>query len=204
VTVNVAVAVPPPRVAEMVEVVVAGTARLVTVKVAVVAPVATVTKAGTVAAAVLLLDSITRLCVDDPAAGAFSVTVAVEFVTPPTTLVGLRVSEEGCDGLSVSVAVRVTPLRVAVTVTVVVAPTATVVTVKVALVAPAATVTLAGVVADELLSDKVTAAPPAGAGPVKVTVPVEEIPPVRLAGLMDSVVSAGGLMVRVAVRVTPL
>ena len=86
-------------------------------------------------------------------------------------------------------------------VAVVVAPTPLVVTVKVALLAPAATVTVAGVVADALLSDKVTAAPPAGAGPLKVTVPVEELPPVTLAGLNDTVESTGGLMVRVAVCV---
>jgi len=97
-------------------------------------------------------------------------------------------------GLMVSVAVRVTPLRLAVMVAVVVAPTALVVTVKVALLAPAATVTVAGVVADALLSDKVTAAPPAGAGPLKVTVPVEELPPVTLAGLNDTVESTGGLI----------
>ena len=135
-------------------------------------------------------------------------TVAVEFATPPRTPVGLRVNEETAAGLSVRVAVRVTPLRVAVTVTVVVVATLTVVVVKVAVVAPAGTVTLAGVVADVLLSDRVTTAPPVGAGPSRVTVPVEEFapvaPPVKLVGLMVSVESAGGLMVRVAVRVTPL
>ena len=60
----------------------------VTVKVAVVDPTATTTLAGTVAAVVLLLDSVTVLCAVVPAAGAFSVTVAVEFPDPPTTLVG--------------------------------------------------------------------------------------------------------------------
>src|SRR5438445_10993729 len=56
--------------------------------------------------------------------------------------------------------------------------TALVLTVNVALLAPAATVTLAGTVAvDVLLLVRVTAAPPAGAGPLSVTVPVEEFPP---------------------------
>jgi hypothetical protein len=183
------------------------TAWLVTVKVAVVAPDATVTVAGTVATAVLPLVSVTRLCAANPVAGAFSVIVAVEFVTPPTTLVGTSTIEATCGGLSVSVAVRVTPLRVAVIVTLVVVATLAVVTVNVALVAPTGTVTLAGVVADALLSDKVTTAPPVRAGVSKVTVPVEEppeLPPVTVVGLMVNVVSAGGLMVRVAVRVTPL
>ena len=46
------------------------------------------TLVGTVAAALLLLDSVTVLCTTVPAAGAFNVTVAVEFADPPTTLVG--------------------------------------------------------------------------------------------------------------------
>jgi len=53
-----------------------------------------------------------------------------------------------------------------------------VVTVNVAVVDPAATVTLGGtVVAFVLLLERATTAPPAGAGPFKVTVPVEEEPP---------------------------
>jgi len=62
--------------------------------------------------------------------------------------------------------------------------TALVVTVNVALLAPAATVTLAGTVAvDVLLLVRVTAAPPAGAGPLSVTVPIEEDPPLTVVGL---------------------
>src|SRR5882724_9613263 len=63
------------------------------------------------------------------------------------------------------------------------AATALVLTVNVALVAPAATVTLAAVV---LLLERVTCAPPVGAGPLSVTVPVEEFPPVTLVGFSES------------------
>ena len=83
------------------------------------------------------------------------------------------------------------------------AATRLLVTVKVPVVAPAATVTLAGVVVEALLSNKVTETPPAGAGPVMVTVPVELFPPIKLAGLMDTDAGAVGLMVRVAVFVAP-
>src|SRR6266404_3913728 len=58
---------------------------------------------------------------------------------------------------------------------------------KVALVAPAGTVTLEGTrAAVVLLLESVTIAPPAGAAPLKVTVPVEEFPPVTLVGFSES------------------
>jgi hypothetical protein len=61
--------------------------------------------------------------------------------------------------------------------------TALVPTVKLALVAPAATVTLAGArAAVVLLLESDTTAPPVGAGPLNVTVPVEDAPPVTLVG----------------------
>ena len=72
---------------------------------------------------------------------------------------------------------------------------------KVALVAPAATVTLAGVVAAALLSDKVTTAPPVGAGPLNRAVPLEELPPTTEVGFMVTLLTTGRLMVKVAVAV---
>ena len=83
-------------------------------------------------------------------------------------------------------AVLVAPPKEPVIVAVVEAFTPTVVTVNVALVAPAPTVTLDGVVAAPLLSESVTTAPSVGAGPVKVTVPCDELPPTTLAGLTES------------------
>jgi hypothetical protein len=72
------------------------------------------------------------------------------------------------------------------------------------LVVPAATVTLAGVTEDALSSDRVTTAPPVGAGPFNVTVPVEEIPPFTAVGVITKVDIAKGLMANPAVSVDPL
>jgi hypothetical protein len=62
--------------------------------------------------------------------------------------------------------------------------TTDVLTVKVALVAPAGTVTVEGTRAAAVLSlESVTCEPPGGAGPLNVTVPVEDCaPPVTLVG----------------------
>ena len=181
----------------------AATALVVTVNGALVAPAGTVTLAGTVAAAVLSLDSET--CAPPAGAGPSSVAVPVELL-PPVTVVGLSASEERpAAGFTVRVAVRVTPLETAEMVAEVGALTALVVTVNGALVAPAGTVTLPGTVAAELSLDSVTCAPPAGAGPSRVTVPVELLPPVTVVGLSASEERpAAGFTVRVAVRVTPV
>jgi hypothetical protein len=86
---------------------------------------------------------------------------------------------------------------------VVAAVTDVVVTVNVAVVAPLATVTLPGTVADGSLLVTVTAAPPEGATPLSVTVPVELLPPTTLAGLSESAdsVRVGGVPVGVIVSV---
>ncbi len=87
------------------------------------------------------------------------------------------------------------------------AVTALVFTENVALVDPAATVTLDGTVAEVLLLERFTVAPPVGAAPLRVTVPVEGDPPVRLLGLSVVEVRVGldeeGITVREAVIVTP-
>ena len=96
----------------MVTAVDAVTALVLIVNVALVAPAATVTLEGTVAAAVLLLESAT---VAPPAGAApLNVTVPVEDCVPPITLVGLSVSEEsvgagGAAGVTTSEAVLVAP-----------------------------------------------------------------------------------------------
>ena len=80
--------------------------------------------------------------------------------------------------------------------TVVDASTTLVLTVNVALVAPAGTVTLDVVLATlVLLLESVTTAPPEGAAPVSVTVPVEDcVPPTTLVGfsVSEESVGAGG------------
>jgi len=184
----------------IVTVVDAVTLAVVTLNVALVAPAATVTLAGTVATAVLLLDNVTTA----PPAGAALVRVAVPCAAfPPTTLVGLSAIADSAaagggavEGVTVNVAVLVAPPNAPVIVTAVETLTALVVTLKVALVAPAATVTLAGTVATVvLLLDSATTAPPAGAALVSVAVPCAALPPTTLVGLSviaDSADAAGG------------
>src|SRR6266576_1063845 len=75
------------------------------------------------------------------------------------------------------------------------AATALVLIVKVAVVLPAGTVTLEGTLAAALLLESVTCAPPAGAGPLSVTVPVDDcVPPVTLVGfnVSEETVGRGG------------
>ena len=88
-------------------------------------------------------------------------------------------------------------------VTVVVSITTVVLTVNVALVAPAGTVTLAGTLATEgLLLEREMTAPPLGAGPLNVTVPVEDPigPPTTVDGfrVSEDTVGSGAVTVSVA------
>lgn len=183
--------------AEIVAVAVVDTDVVVTVKVAVVAPARTVTLAGTVA---LALSEVRLTTIPPGPAAPVRVTVPVEEF-PPTNVVGERAMLVSVAALTVSVAVCVAPLSVPVIVTVAVVDTAVVVTAKVALVAPAGTLTEAGTVAQALLDDKVTLVPPGPAGPVRVTVPVDGLPPISVEGERVILVSPAGLIVRLAVNV---
>ena len=172
----------PPYEAEMVAGVAAFTALVFTVNVALVAPAATVTLAGTVAADALLERETTA-----PPLGAapLSVTVPVDDV-PPLTVAGLTATEDSTAavaGFTVSRVVLVVPPYEAVMVTGVAAVTALVVIVNVALLVPAATVTLAGTVAADTLLERSTTTPPLGAAPLSVTVPVDDAPPLTVVGL---------------------
>ena len=164
------------------------------VKVALVAPAATITLAGTAAAA-LLLESATP----NPPAGAAAVNVTFPCAeTPPVTLVGLTDSAESDaaagGGVTVSVVVFVAPPYAPVIVTGVEVPTALVVIVNVALVAPAATVTLGGTAATAALPlESVTAPPPVGAAVVSVAVPCAGLPPTTLVGLSEIAERAAGV-----------
>ncbi|PYT27763.1 MAG: hypothetical protein DMG58_19615, partial [Acidobacteria bacterium] len=126
-----------------------------------VAPAATVTAAGTPTPRSPLV-KVTRM----PPAGAgpvrFTLFNVVE--TPPTTDAGDSATESNATGLTVRVAVLLTPLYQAKIVTGVVAETDDVVIVKTGDdVAPVATITEAGTPTPRSLVDKLTTMPPAGA-----------------------------------------
>ncbi len=75
--------------------------------------------------------------------------------------------------------------------------------VNVALVLPPGTVTVAGTLATaELLLLRDTTAPPLGAGPLNVTVPVDVLPPRTLVGVRVSELSVGRAAVTVSVTLT--
>ena len=222
VTVSTAVRVTPLYVAEMVAVP-AADALMATWNAPVELFAGTVTVAGTVAMAVLLLANETVA----PPVGvrAVNANVAEVLVVPVWTVAGLRLIESsappGCGGggaVTVRVAVRVTPLYVAEITDVVVAETGLVDTNvgTTLLFTPSGTVIVAGTVAAAVLPlENETTAPPAGAGAVSVTVVEAVEPPCTLVGAtltLSSVAPGGGggggdpdpVIVRVAVRVVPL
>jgi hypothetical protein len=180
---------------------------VVIVKFALVAPDATVTLAGAVATAVLLLVRVTTA----PPDGAALVSLTVPFdAAPPATLVGLTESDDSEAGgggvVTVNPAARLTPLYAPLIVAEVDEVTEIVPTVNVAFVAPAATVTLAGTVAAGLLLVSVTTAPPESAALVRLNVPCDAVPPTTLVGVTDSEESVGaagapGVTVRTAAHV---
>jgi hypothetical protein len=138
--------------------------------------------AGTVAEAEPL-PSVTKT---PPAgAGALKVTVAV-LLAPPVTVVGDRdrlpmAPWTGSGALIVRFALTELAL-VALMDAIVCEATVVVFTVKLPVVWPAAMIMLAGTVADAEPLPRVTETPPAGAGALRVTVPVLLEPPVTVVG----------------------
>jgi hypothetical protein len=107
--------------------------------------------------------------------------------------------------VTVRVADLVTPPLVPEIVTLVVLRTRFVVTGKVATVAPAATLTLDGTVATVvLLLESWMVIPVGGAVPLRVTVPVDVLPPTTFDGFNFNEESVGGVIVNAAIFVMPL
>ena len=152
-------------------------------KLAVVAPAATMTDAGTVSV-VLVLVSVTNA----PPAGAALLNVTAQVLEAfCPRLVGLHASEDTTTGATrLTVAFAELPLYVAVTVALWSLGMAVVAALNVAVVAAAATVTDTGTVRVVLVFVSVTNAPPVGAVLVSVTVQVLEAFGPTLVGLHES------------------
>lgn len=194
-TLSVPVAVLVPNVAVMVAVMLFWTAVVVVVKVADVDPPGTVTVAGTEA---FWLFEVRLTVIPEEGAVPDSVTVPVEFV-PPVTAGGEKVTLLNPGGFTVSVAVLLPEGWDAVIVTGVEVATPVVVTVKVAEFAPAGMRTDAGTVAQLLFDASVTVVPPGPLGPLRVTVPVEGLPPGTAVGVRLIELNVGSEIVSVAV-----
>jgi len=74
-----------------------------------------------------------------------------------------------------------------------------VVTAKVAVEAPPEIVRLAGTVADAWLLERAKLNPPMGAGPLRVTVPVDFVPPTSVVGFNVTLLTTSGLIASLAV-----
>jgi hypothetical protein len=123
------------------------------------------------------------------ATGPFKVTVPVE-ETPPFTVVGLRLKPKTTGAVTVKIAVSGVPSCVAVIVALALAATAKVATGKVAVVLPEVTFTELGTDAAALLLElRRTVMPAAGAGSLRVTVPVGLVPPITDVGLTDTLLT---------------
>ena len=164
------------------------TAVVVTVNVPVFWLAATVTVAGTLASALLL----NRLTTTPPVgAGPAKVTVPVEGL-PPMTVAGLSASDWTVVGFTVRVALCVAAPSVPFIVAITAADTGVVAMVNPVDLDPVATVTLVGRLALVLLEVKPIASPPVGAGPVRLTVPIDEVPPITDVGETVTLNKLGG------------
>jgi hypothetical protein len=171
-----------------------------TANVAEVAPAGTVTVAGTAAEAAALLVRVTTA----PPAGAGSRSVTVPTAaTPPVTRPGCSVTETGSAGSTVRVAQRTTPAKRAATATGVAARVRLVSTENVAVVSFGAIRTHGGTRAAGLSLVSATSSPPAGAGSVRVTVPMAVRPPITRSGARRISRRPTGSIVRVALSVSP-
>ena len=184
----------------MVASVVAVTLVVLTVNVAVVAPMATETLAGTVA---LFEDdaSFTLIAPLLVPGVALRVTVPAEDCVP-STVVGESVRLSSWNGFTVRTADSVRPLKVALIVVDCVDVTSKWVTVNVAIDVPDATVTEASTVAAFVLElFKVTLSPADAAKPLRVIVPVTVVcePPTTEDVVSASPVSVGGSTLNAAV-----
>jgi hypothetical protein len=178
-TVTLAVLLTPAKLAVTVTGVEPETGPAVAVNGAVAAPAGTVTVAGSVSAGTEL----ERPTETPPVgAGPDSLTLLVFDVVPDTIVSGDIVTDESTGGITVKPVLAVIAPSDAWMVATAVALTAVVVMLKVAELAPAAMVTLAGTLAAAFKLESETVFPPDGATPIRVTVAVEELPPVTLAG----------------------
>jgi hypothetical protein len=163
-----------------------------------------VTVEGTLAAAVLELDSDTAA----PPLPAAAVRVTVPVPDwPPTIALGLTETPlKTARGSTVTLNVVLAPEYEAVKVAVVEELTVPAVTVNVAEVEPCGIFTIAGTLAAaELELDSETPTPPVPAAAVRVMVPVADWPPTMVAGLTDTLpnAAAAGLTVTPKVVLTP-
>jgi hypothetical protein len=116
-------------------------------------------------------------------AGPVIVTAAV-LEPPPITEDGINVIPSTVARFTVNVADFETPFAAALTVAVTFAETDNVVAVAPALTAPSGTVIDAGTPTAALFDVNSTAKPPAGAGPAKVTVTSDDVPPMTELGFI--------------------
>jgi len=118
-------------------------------------------------------------------AGPVVVTVAV-LELPPITVVGASIIASTVERVTVKVVDFDTPLADPLNVTVAFVATGVVVTFALAVVAPSGTVIEAGTVTAALFDVSATAKPPVGAGPASVTVTLDALPPITVAGFTET------------------
>jgi hypothetical protein len=181
----------PLYVAVRVAVTLLATGELITEKEPELAPAGMLMLAGTEALAVLLERVI---AIPPVGAGADKNTLQVLDV-PPVTDVGVQISEDTTIGWMVIVAPADAPLKVAVMVATVTLDTCGAAIVNDPEIDPAGTVRIVGIAAKAVFPERVTAAPPAGAGPDKTTVHVLEAPLVTVPGVHATDEITSGWMV---------